>query len=58
VVSQAKVSSRQKATPGFADAACCLRRELWIEGIKHMFGDCAVHDKKFEFLLEASAPAA
>ncbi len=49
---------RQKATPSFADALCCLRRELWRERIKYMFGKSAVHDKKFEFLLEALAPAA
>jgi hypothetical protein len=49
---------RQKATPSFTDALCCLRRELWVERIKYMFGNSAVHDKKFEFLLEALAPAA
>jgi hypothetical protein len=49
---------RQKATPSFTDALCCLRRELWTERIKYMFGKSAVHDKKFEFLLEALAPAA
>ena len=49
---------RQKATPSFADAIACLRRELWRERIKYMFGNSAVHDKKFEFLLEALAPAA
>jgi len=49
---------RQKVTPSFADALSCLRRELWQERIKCMFGICAVHDKKFEFLLEALAPAA
>ena len=47
-----------KATPSFADAIACLRRELWAERIKCMFGVSAVHDKKFEFLLEALAPAA
>ena len=47
-----------KATPSFADALRCLRRELWTERIKAMFGISAVHDKKFEFLLEALAPAA
>jgi hypothetical protein len=36
----------------------CLRRQLWRERIKYMFGNSAVHDKKFEFLLEALAPAA
>jgi hypothetical protein len=49
---------RQKANPSFTDALCCLRRELWVERIKYMFGNSAVHDKKFEFLLEALAPAA
>lgn len=48
----------QKATPSFADAIACLRRCLWRERIKYMFGNSAVHDKKFEFLLEALAPAA
>jgi len=47
-----------KATPSFADTLRCLRRELWTERIKHMFGVSAVHDKKFKFLLEALAPAA
>jgi hypothetical protein len=46
-----------KSTPSFADAIACLRRELWAERIKCMFGVWAVHDKKFEFLLEALAPA-
>ena len=49
---------RQKATPSFADALCCLRRELWSHRIKYMFGNSAVHDKKFEFLMEALASAA
>jgi hypothetical protein len=48
----------QKTTPSFADAIGCLRRELWRERIKCMFGVSVVHDKKFEFLLEALAPAA
>ena len=30
----------------------------WRERIKCMFGVSAVHDKKFEFLLEALAPTA
>ena len=47
----------QKVTPSFADALRSLRRELWRERIKCMFGISAVHDKKFEFLLEALAPA-
>jgi hypothetical protein len=49
---------RQKATPSFADALCSLRRELWAERIKYIFGNSAVHDKKFEFLIEALASAA
>jgi len=49
---------RQKSAPSFADALGQLRRELWRERIKCMFGVSAVHDKKFEFLLEALAPAA
>ena len=49
---------RQKATPSFADALCSLRRELWTERIKYMFGNFAVHDKKFEFLMEALSSAA
>lgn len=47
-----------KATPSFADAIAALRRELWTERIKDMFGVSAVHDKKYEFLLEALASAA
>jgi hypothetical protein len=47
-----------KSMPSFADALSCLRRELWRERIKCMFGVSAVHDKKFEFLLEALAPVA
>jgi len=47
-----------KCMPSFADALSCLRRELWRARIKCMFGASAVHDKKFEFLLEALAPAA
>ncbi len=46
-----------KSTPSFADAIACLRRELWTQRIKCMFGVSAVHDKKFQFLLEALAPA-
>ena len=47
-----------KAAPSFVDVIACLRRELWKEKINCMFGKSAVHDKKFEFLLEALAPAA
>jgi SRSO17 transposase len=46
---------KHKANPSFADALYCLRRELWRERIKYMFGNSAVHDKKFEFLMEALA---
>jgi hypothetical protein len=49
---------RQKSAPSFADALSCLRRELWRERIKYMFGISAVHDKKLEFVLEVLAPAA
>jgi hypothetical protein len=48
----------QKVTPSFADALRGLRRELGCERIKCMFGISAVHDKKFEYVLEALAPAA
>lgn len=47
-----------KTTPSFADAIACLRRELWTERINSMFGKSAAHDKKFQYLLEALAPAA
>ena len=47
-----------KSMPSFADALACLRRDLWRERIKCMFGASAVHDKKFEFLMEALASAA
>ncbi len=47
-----------KTTPSFADAMAALRRSLWEDRIKCMFGNHAVHDKKFEYLLEALAPAA
>jgi len=49
---------RQKATPSFADALSCLRRELWRERIKAMFGTSSVHDNKFDCLIEALANAA
>ncbi|MFH1613454.1 MAG: transposase [Planctomycetota bacterium] len=48
----------RKTNPSFADALSCLRRQLWRERIKYMFGNSAVHDKKFAFLLESLAPAA
>ena len=47
-----------KTTPSFADAIACLRRELWKDRINCMFGKSAVHDNKFQYLLEALAPAA
>lgn len=47
-----------KTTPSFADALASLRRTLWDERFIMMFGDNAVHDKKYRFLLEALAPAA
>ena len=47
-----------KSTPSFADALTCLRRELWRDRIKCMFGVWAVHDKNFEFLIETLAKAA
>jgi hypothetical protein len=46
-----------KSRPSFADAMTCLRQELWGERIKCMFGNDAVHDKKFEFLIETLAKA-
>ena len=49
---------QQKSLPSFADALSCLRRELWRERIKVMFGNSSVHDHKFEFLIEALATAA
>lgn len=47
-----------KSAPSFADALRCLRRELWTERIKYMFGISAAHDKKYAFLIEALAAAA
>ena len=47
-----------KESPSFADALSCLRRELWSQRIKLMFGKSSVHDHKFEFLIEALATAA
>jgi hypothetical protein len=49
---------RQKSAPSFADALSCLRRELWRQRIKTMFGHSSVHDNKFDFLIEALANAA
>ena len=48
----------QKRTPSFADALGCLRRQLWQERIKTMFGNSTVHNQKYEFLIEALATAA
>jgi len=47
-----------KSTPSFADALTALRSDLWRERIKCMFGASAVHDKNYEFLIEALAAAA
>jgi len=47
-----------KTVPSFADALSCLRRVLWQDRIKFMFGKRFVHDKNFEFLIEALAAAA
>jgi hypothetical protein len=47
-----------KTTPSFADALSGLRRALWQERIKLMFGKYVVHDKKYEFLIKALASAA
>ena len=47
-----------KTVPSFADALSCLRRVLWRDRIKFMFGKRFVHNKNFEFLIEALAAAA
>ena len=47
-----------KSAPSFADALNCLRRVLWRDRIKFMFGKKFVHNKNFEFLIEALAAAA
>ena len=47
-----------KAHPGFQDALIALRRALWKERIKSMFGKFTVHDKNTDFLIEALASAA
>ena len=47
-----------KSAPSFADALSCLRRVLWQDRIKFMFGKRFVHNKNFEFLIEALASAA
>jgi len=47
-----------KSAPSFADALSCLRRVLWRDRIKCMFGKKFVHNKNFEFLIEALAAAA
>lgn len=47
-----------KTAPSFADVLRCLRCQLWMDRFKLMFDQFAVHDKKFEFLVEALASAA
>jgi len=47
-----------KSAASFADALSCLRRVLWQDRIKFMFGKRFVHNKNFEFLIEALAAAA
>jgi hypothetical protein len=47
-----------KLYPSFPDALACLRRVLWKERIKVLFGKTSVHDKVFQFLLEALVSAA
>jgi len=47
-----------KAHPSFQDALARLRRTLWRQRIKSMFEKSIVHDKNFEFLIEALASAA
>ena len=47
-----------KARPSFQDALACLRRALWRQRIKSMFVKRFVHNKNFEFLIEALAHAA
>jgi hypothetical protein len=47
-----------KSAPSFADALSCLRRVLWRDRIKFMFGKKFVHNKNFEFIIEALAAAA
>jgi len=47
-----------KATPSFADALTSLRRALWTEKIKAMFGNRVVHDINYEFLIESLSSAA
>ena len=47
-----------KSAPRFSDDLRCLRRELWTERIKYMFGISAAHEKNYAFLIEALAAAA
>jgi hypothetical protein len=47
-----------KPYPSFQDALACLRRVLWKERIKVLFGKMSGHNKVFEFLIEALASAA
>jgi hypothetical protein len=48
----------QKCMPSFVDALSCLRRELWRQRIKTMFGNSSAPDHKFDFLINALANAA
>jgi len=47
-----------KASLSFTDALSCLRRMLWRDRIKFIFGNNAVHDKDSESLIEALASTA
>ncbi len=47
-----------KSAPSFADALSCLRRVLWRDRIRFMFGKRFAHNKNFEFLIEALTSAA
>ena len=47
-----------KPYPSFQDALACLRCVLWKERIKVLFAKTSVHDKVFQFLIEALASAA
>jgi len=47
-----------KTHPSFQDALACLRRALWRQRIKYMFVKKFVHNKNFDFLIEALAHAA
>jgi len=47
-----------KRRPSFQDALAALRRTLWPERIKSMFGKRTAHDEITRFLIEALASAA